>query len=505
MPPTKDDTCRVAVINEPFCKEASTVVLAFKLADHESDRQTLRMGFKACYKPPVVTFRFNVKVFGYGKKKDKTTVYFDVPRQHISSLEQSDHVDITTVPELYRDNIPKLVGGITRVRFLLKRPGNLIQPIGEQSLKPASQRILASMTLLAEALEFVLFMPHTTLSKEQIQCLKQAVSSPTSSDDQQQQEKEHNWWLKALYGGAGGKLLNTHTTTVSPTAIDSNDISTASESGDSTIATDTPPAYKRSAVPTDHGSIGAETYDLATAADLGDEIATPSPPPYKSLEPTDGDPASAAEMTGKRLRDCEGLNARISRRRLGSESRPADGEQSYSEGILGASKLKRQQDVDTCLPYPVTLFVSKLNEILRRTQHLEEENGVLKAELSIMRKSQHQMNAKVEEMIDRDHKYVKRIQDLENESAALATQINNLRQSHDDMGERQTDLENCQTDFEERQAELLERQTELEEDQAELNVRQEKTEEKCDTIDVEIMDQVHTAVRNRLIGALETM
>ncbi|KAH6655988.1 hypothetical protein BKA67DRAFT_253668 [Truncatella angustata] len=209
--------------------------------------------------------------------------------------------------------------------------------------------------------------------------------------------------------------------------------------------------------------------------------------------------------SGKRLRDCEGLNARISRRRLGSESRPADGEQSYSEGILGASKLKRQQDVDTCSPYPVTLFVSKLNEILRRTQHLEEENGVLKAELSIMRKSQHQMNAKVEEMIDRDHKYVKRIQDLENESAALATQINNLRQSHDDMGERQTDLEDCQTDLEERQAELLERQTELEEDQAELNVRQEKTEEKCDTIDVEIMDQVHTAVRNRLIGALETM
>jgi hypothetical protein len=299
MPPAKDIADQVAGGNKPFHAEASSVVVAFHVAasgrdhdhNHERDRETLRMSFKACYDPPVVTFRFNVSVFGYGsgKKKEKTTLYFDVPRQHISLLEQADHVDTATVPELDRNEISKLEGSITRVRFLLNRPGNLVQPIEERSLKPASQRTLASMTLLATAFEFAVFMPHTTLSQKQIQCLQQAVISSTTLDDQQQQEKEYGWWLKALYGGAGGQLLSANAATVSTTAIDSGDTSTASESGDSTVAMATPPAYKRSMVPGDQDSAIVETTDEITAA---------SPPSYESLKFQSEDRVSTVEITG---------------------------------------------------------------------------------------------------------------------------------------------------------------------------------------------------------------
>ncbi|KAF7531443.1 hypothetical protein G7054_g8854 [Neopestalotiopsis clavispora] len=489
VPPAKGhagNADRNAGRNKPFRKEATNVIVAFEGRasggahddDHKTDRERLRMSFKTCYDPPVVTFRFNVSVFGHGsgKKRQKTTLYFDVPRHHISSLEQTNHVDVTMVPEMDRDVIPKLVGGITRVRFQLNHPGNLVQPVEDLSLKPASQITLQTMALLATVLEFVVFMPHTTLSKEQFRYLEQAITSPVSFDDQQQQEKEHDWWLGALYGGAGGKVFNACTATVDAQAIQRKGDSTASESGDSTVATATPPAYKRSDdsvkdVP------APKAIDSTTHSDSSVEDATISPPPYEASEDKAGKSSSAAESPRKRLRDSAQIDVKSSRRRLDDQKLPTDAAQVQNRDSTGEFGIEKSQESTLNLSYPVAMFLSKFNEVLRRTQDLENENSALKDELCAMRKTQDQINITLQEMQARDHAQVERIQVLENKNVDLETQLAGLEQSHEAIEERQ----------------------------AELEERQGKIEDKSDNIEVEIVDQVHTALKNRLIDALETM
>ncbi|ETS85083.1 hypothetical protein PFICI_03108 [Pestalotiopsis fici W106-1] len=487
MQPAKDDAGSAdpdATRNKPFRKEAANVIVAFEAhagggnsdEGNETDREKMRMSFKTCYDPPVVTFRFNVTVFGHGsgKKKQKTTLYFEVPRHHIYSLEQTHHVDMTTVPEMDQDIIPKLLGGITRVRFQLNHPGNLIQPIEDLSLKPASQRTLQTMTLLATVLEFVVFMPHTTLSKEQFQYLEQAITSPISFDDQQQQEKEQEWWLRALYGGAGGKVLNACTATVDSQAIQRKDTSTASESGDSTVAAATPPAYKRSDKPVEGLPAPSKTNDWITESDASDLVVTASPPPYQASE---GKASTAADSPRKRLRDSAKLDAKSSRRRLDGQRLSTADAEAYSERLAGDLRVEKNEEVNLNMSYPVAMFLSKFNEVLRRTQDLEDENSALKDELCAMRKTQDQISAELKEMKARNQSQVERIQGLENKNVDLETQVAGLEQCHDAIEERQLELEE----------------------------RQGKAEDKCDNIEMEIIDQVHTALRNRLIDALETM
>lgn len=489
MPPAKEDVDKDAG-RKPFRKETPNAVVVFEArtddldqtAETEDGKHKLRMAFKTCYDPPVVTFRFHVSVFSHGssKKRQKTTLYLDIPRHHISSLEQTNHVDTTTVPELGSDATPQLLGGVTRVQFLLNRPGHLIQPIEELSLKPASQRILRSMMLLSTVRELVIFMPHTTWSRGQFQFLLQAITSPISFDDQQKLEKEHDWWLGALYGGAGGKVSTRRATTASSPGIQCNDESTASESGDSTVATATPPAYQRSGVVNNRSTESAEVTKWTEAPDLTEVAAgaAASPPPYQVSEPKNGEPASAAETPKKRLRESAQIDVKSSRRRLGSESSSTGDGQTRRDTISGGTEVEKQLETNPQLSNAVAMFLSKFNEVLRRTQYLEEENSALKVELCAMRETQDQMNAELQEMRSRNHTHVeKRMQDLEDRNTDLETQITDLGQCHDNIEERQ----------------------------AELEERQGKMEEKCDNIEVEIVDQVHTALKNRLIDALETM
>ncbi|KAK8101992.1 hypothetical protein PG999_012366 [Apiospora kogelbergensis] len=449
-----------------FSQEATTVVL--------------RLSFKTCYSPPVTTFRFHVNIFGHDDagKKEKTTLYFDVPPRHISSLEETYDVDTT---ELEPDDTQLLTGGVARVRFLLKRPGNLVQPIHALSLKPASQRTFTTMTLLAAASEFVLFMPHTTLSKEHFRCLHQVVTSPTSRHDRQQQTKEHDWWLGALYGGAGGKLFN-------PSLVDSIDVSTDSESDESTIATATPPAYRRSGLD-DEDAAAAAASEPSNVPNADDASDVDSPPPYDQLESETGGSAPVDDVKGsyiplplhrvnqftnmrlgkqpkKRLRDSEDFDVRLFRRRLFSPPRHSDDKHSQSDLVADASCFEKLDP----LRHPVAVVLSKLEQVLKRAEDTEEENRSLRAELAAMRERQHQLNAKLEEVMDQNREYVKRTEHLETESADLDSRVNTLEERH-----------------------------------AELEDRQGKTEDKCDTIEIEIADQVHSALRERLIGALETM
>ncbi|KAK7965724.1 uncharacterized protein PG986_000001 [Apiospora aurea] len=442
MPSTNDGSVVGSIAS--FCEEATSVVVAFKDDRHDrddrdsdcdvepadDDRHKLRMSFKASYSFPVVTFRFHVNVFGHDDsgKKERTTLYFDVPPHHISSLEQTRHVDTA---ELDQDDLRYFPGGLTRVRFLLKRPGNLVQPVRELTLKSASQQTFASMASLAAALDFDLFMPHTTLSKEQFRCLEHAVTSPICRHHLQEQQKERDWWLGALYGGVGGRLFNP-------------DDSTDSEC-ESTIATATPPAYRRSVEDAADGDIA----DAAGESDDDGDLDADSPPPYDQLDSEAGDPADTkGKQRGKRLRDSPDPDVRLYRRRV------------FSPPVAGASCLEKLES------NPVALVLSKLEQVLKKAQDTEEENRSLRAELSAMRQRQDQLEDMVRRQ-QRQDQLDKRTQTLEVDAADLDTRVNAL-----------------------------------EERQAELEDRQGKTEDKCDAIEVEIADHVHSALRERLIGGL---
>lgn len=151
------------------------------------------------------------------------------------------------------------------------------------------------------------------------------------------------------------------------------------------------------------------------------------------------------KQPGKRRRDSPDPDIRLYRRRLVSP--PAD----------GASCLEKLES------NPVALVLSKLEQVLKKAQATEEENRLLRAELAAIRQRQDRL----EEMVRR---HDKRAQDLEAEGAELDTRVDGL-----------------------------------EERQAELEDRQGRMEDKCDTIEIEISDQVSSALRERLLGALETM
>lgn len=301
MPPASVDTSEAAVAIEPFCAEASSVVVLFapwnRESDHDPDchchpssnieprnsRQIIRLSFRTSYTPRVVTFRFYAKVFSYHDgKKMATTIYVDIPLHHVLSIEYTTHLDPSTAPELSADDMQHFTRGVARVHFRLRQPGSLIEPLQELSLKPSSQRAFASLAGLSSSRDLILFCPHTTLSKRQCQTLHRAITAINWTHERRQQQiTEHRNWLGTLHSGNGGRLhdvlYDVATPTYSPAPDGGTAVITDSESGESTVATATPPAYSRRAASHDHdvesGHVGAS----------GDEVAVPSKPSVTTI------------------------------------------------------------------------------------------------------------------------------------------------------------------------------------------------------------------------------
>ncbi|KAJ5898911.1 hypothetical protein N7495_003655 [Penicillium taxi] len=290
-------------VNQAFNKKARNVAVAFKIAgtrkrdrnhDHQSNSQSLlHLSYIAIRyeRPPSFTVRFTVRV--HRKTGEVASLYFDIPRQNIVALIPTYHVDYATIQALDQDKKLKSMGDITGIRFQLNLPGNLVQPNStEFYLKTASKSTLAAMTLLATVSEFDLFMPHKILSNKQINCLQQALNVPMTADDQLDQEKQTKIWLASLYAGKGGRLLDSHTADISPATIASGNVSgdtspatsIFSDSDDSLIPLNFPPAYTSLSVPGDGSPTIANANHSSIPSDLDDKTPTASPPPYKSLK-----------------------------------------------------------------------------------------------------------------------------------------------------------------------------------------------------------------------------
>lgn len=461
--PSDDDACWEAG-EEPFAITA-TGVATFKA---EEEARKLRMQLKAAYKPPIVTFRFNVELFGYGdnKKKARTMLFFDVPHDHIAALEYTALVDFTDAHELVRQDLPS--GGIAQLRFLLKRPGHIVEPAQDplQALRPNSQPTRAAMLLLATVREFVLFVPQNTISHHQICSLQSAVIYNPSEVDEQKKHKEYVHWLGTLYGGKGGKVLDPRP------AVDAG---TPSESGDSTVPMSSPPGYKRV---TQRGDPIPPSDEDDKVDDAAASAATP--PPYV---PNGADLSATANRSGrpgeKRPLDDQGFTDIDYRRRLGKGPRlassgpPSPSGPLFTDDIAGpaytdlhGAGLDRRSHV---------VLTSMLEQVLSGIQDLREENNTIKTQLSAIEASQRELHA---QMADLHRQRTEKIRALETASAGL--------------GKRCDEMD----------AEMQKRHDNLDRGLAQIEERVEGIEEQYSVVTSKITGQVRGALREALRGAL---
>lgn len=257
----------------------------------------IRTSFQVIYKPSVVSFRWQTHVFskGPGGRETKMSLYFDLPSHYVSSLAYIDSVDTVLTPELGQHTFG---GAATRLRFRLRRPGRFVTPLREDyNLKASSQRIFDSMAALATAPDFALFVPRNLFTKYQLNSLQEAVASWTTFTRRQAENEAHSHWLGSLYGNAGGRVAASCESAFSiaaaraPWPPDSHERTTASESGEGTIATPTPPAYRNVKTPPEEDAAAAAGLDHMTALLETEDIPAvqASLPPYDlaQLEKTD--------------------------------------------------------------------------------------------------------------------------------------------------------------------------------------------------------------------------
>lgn len=189
----------------------------------ESDPAKRRIVFEAHLDDEAALFRLRIPV--RLKHLDETYLYFHVPPDHVSSFAWvADH----DAPDRVRQT---LSGGVTRLRFLLHTPGQLIVPAQDvlHPKRPATARVIEALKLLATAVAFSVYVEPTVLSKTRLQLLDAAIRSGRSRPPARLQD------LRSLYNGRGGRFH---------VVADEKDVSTASEDAASTVAVDSPPPYE---------------------------------------------------------------------------------------------------------------------------------------------------------------------------------------------------------------------------------------------------------------------
>lgn len=131
------------------------------------------------------------------KQLQDITLYIHIPPNHISSLDWDLQYDAAD------DVRTRLNTNITRLRFNLHRPAQLIVPAQEtlQAKRPLTADIIKALKSLAVALNFSVYLEHTTISKTRLQSLTEVISSGQSRPIPRYCD------LHRLYAGIGGKSL----------------------------------------------------------------------------------------------------------------------------------------------------------------------------------------------------------------------------------------------------------------------------------------------------------
>ncbi|KAK8095695.1 uncharacterized protein PG998_002326 [Apiospora kogelbergensis] len=125
-------------------------------------------------------------------------LYIHIPPSHISSIEWT--FDDDTVNS---DVQSKLGNNLTRLRFHLKKPAQVIVPdqVPLTPKKPATGAIFKALESLATALSMTVYLEHTTLSKARLASISEVIQSGLCRSVSRYGD------LHRLYQGMGGSIL----------------------------------------------------------------------------------------------------------------------------------------------------------------------------------------------------------------------------------------------------------------------------------------------------------
>ncbi|KAH6647232.1 hypothetical protein BKA67DRAFT_540679 [Truncatella angustata] len=349
-----------------------------------------------------ILFRFSLVV------SNGIPLYLQILPDRVASFERISHDSAHRDPGL--DIVRNELDGVRRLvclRFRLYKAGHLITPVGFEIDRSDAEALhnFNSITSLAAALDFCVYMRPDVLTKSKFAVFHNAIKEPR--DAAQIAALEWRADPSRLYNGKGGEVVTQGAESVSSPA-----------SCASTVAVDSPPGYR------------LQSHDVASLA----------PPAYQQAHQHVAPPV---EELGKRLRSSS----------KSADSRPSKrvGPQSSSPHVTFFGP---QDELQTRQIQEFTaIFDSRVHSLLeqyqRRIDKLEDSVRIL--------------SAKNEQLEAQGIQQQQDIQMLRDEVKVLQEEGDKCLGRTGSLEERQDEFERRQEDFEDSQALLEQRQDATEE------------------------------------------
>ncbi|KAK7972514.1 hypothetical protein PG996_006719 [Apiospora saccharicola] len=352
------------------------------------------MKLDAVYKPSTsVLFRLSMPITD--SAFIKTTIYLQITPDRISSLRNTtcDATDTSERKPSCLDRVCDRLGGarfVTRLQFQLHTDSHaqLVVPTDfnlQDAPDSPSQRMFGSVSSLAAASSFSLYMPHNVLQIKKFQNLEAAVRQFPALTAAQRHAFERMVDLRSLYHGKGGVVFfsDNQDHAASPGSTASDD---ATESDAATIPFDTPSRYRDS--PPRYEECPSEEHkpkDQPDAAIVSEDSPAGdcAPPAYED----DDEPRFKHPMVGKRVLNCgsEDIDLRpAAKRRYARTAKTTEKLSLPQPTSLDCSfesrlqfQLERQRQQIERLQEGIKTLQKRNKELEGRHNELEESHGVL--------------------------------------------------------------------------------------------------------------------------------
>ncbi|KAK8071328.1 hypothetical protein PG997_011531 [Apiospora hydei] len=246
-----------------------------------------------------VLFRLSIPIAVTDSTSTKVTIYLQITPDRIISLrntacDTSDTNERTPPP--YLDRVLERLGG-ARLSRASSLHAQLVVPtdfsLHEAPDSPA-RRLFASVSSLATASLFSLYMPHNVLPMKKFRNFEQAVRQFPTLTATERHAFERMVNLRGLYRGKGGVVYTPEDQDAATAAVNATASDATTESDAATVAFDTPSRYRDS--PPKYEESPSEGHQSSGKLDAAIGCA---PPAYD-----DSDGGEYRPMTSKRLLHC---------------------------------------------------------------------------------------------------------------------------------------------------------------------------------------------------------
>lgn len=363
--------------------------------------------FHAIYTPPgAVLFRLSIAL------NDKTTLYLQLPPDHISSLRKTTcHKSGTTRPSCF-DQVRCHLGhgSFTRLQFDLLRGDGLVTPAGFilDGYDILSRQKFLSIAALATASTLSLYMPRNIMTNKIYQGFYQSYQCYQSNKANWEESVARASDLRKFYNGRGGALYSSERCS-----------SLVLEAAAATVAASSPPDY-RSLLKCDdiegQGSL-LPASQQSTVSESDDTVAVATPPGYDDDKP----PAYAG---------------RAKRRNISSDDDDTASQLRHDNARKPKLRVSRasSQSHD-----PSTDFVCRLKALETRMRSQEEELKQVRANLAALQSQNNDLQERLDIAESDQEKTVETVEltgihtrELEQDHEILKGQVSDIRQEFED-------------------------------------------------------------------------